>query len=191
MGMRRSFKPTNLIGNGDFSKGTMEWSGYRGAISVMNNTLTSTGDGSFSYAGAWQAGIPYATGKKIYVRFSGKVTSNDCSRITFWILATGMTGQELTLQTTPTNGATYNNGAIATLPAGGNGNLTFYCCHHYADAATAKGKVMEVQNVIAVDLTAVFGAGNEPSQAWCDLNIPNWFDGTLSGGVMGSIGGFK
>ncbi len=32
-------------------------------------------------------------------------------------------------------------------------------------------------NILVIDLTATFGAGNEPTQAWCDENI-TWFDGT-------------
>lgn len=34
-------------------------------------------------------------------------------------------------------------------------------------------------DVIFIDLTETFGAGNEPSKEWCDENI-NWFDGTKS-----------
>ena len=33
--------------------------------------------------------------------------------------------------------------------------------------------------LILIDLTETFGAGNEPSQEWCDENI-NWFDGTTT-----------
>lgn len=32
-------------------------------------------------------------------------------------------------------------------------------------------------NVLVVDLTETFGAGNEPTKEWCDANI-SWFDGT-------------
>ena len=32
-------------------------------------------------------------------------------------------------------------------------------------------------NVILIDLTETFGAGNEPDQAWCDANI-DWFEGS-------------
>lgn len=34
-----------------------------------------------------------------------------------------------------------------------------------------------VDGLIIIDLTETFGAGNEPSQEWCDENI-NWFEGT-------------
>lgn len=32
-------------------------------------------------------------------------------------------------------------------------------------------------NVLVVDLTETFGAGNEPTKEWCDENI-EWFDGS-------------
>lgn len=54
--------------------------------------------------------------------------------------------------------------------------------HTYADAATANGKVANVQYQLLIDLTALFGAGNEPTVAQMDAlmaQFPNsWFDGT-------------
>lgn len=34
--------------------------------------------------------------------------------------------------------------------------------------------------LMSIDLTATFGAGNEPTQAQCDVLFSNWFDGTKS-----------
>ena len=36
-----------------------------------------------------------------------------------------------------------------------------------------------VDGCVLVDLTAAFGAGNEPSKEWCDANI-DYFDGTTT-----------
>lgn len=43
-----------------------------------------------------------------------------------------------------------------------------------------KGDYVEAKfdDILFIDLTEAFGAGNEPSQEWCDANI-NWFDGTI------------
>lgn len=41
---------------------------------------------------------------------------------------------------------------------------------------------MEVKEVMAIDLTARFGAGIEPSAADCALRYANWFDGMKSSG---------
>ena len=37
-----------------------------------------------------------------------------------------------------------------------------------------------LKNMICINLTATFGAGNEPTVEQCDLMFPNWFDGTKS-----------
>jgi hypothetical protein len=34
-------------------------------------------------------------------------------------------------------------------------------------------------NLILIDLTAAFGAGNEPTKEWCDANIP-YFEGSTT-----------
>ena len=36
-----------------------------------------------------------------------------------------------------------------------------------------------VDGLVIVDLTSVFGDGNEPTKEWCDVNIP-WFEGTIT-----------
>lgn len=35
-----------------------------------------------------------------------------------------------------------------------------------------------VDGVTVIDLTTAFGSGNEPTKAWCDTNIRNWFEGS-------------
>ena len=56
--------------------------------------------------------------------------------------------------------------------------------HRYVDAATANGKVMEVQKVLSINLTATFGAGNEPSLGERNLLFNNYFEG--EGNVLGT-----
>lgn len=34
------------------------------------------------------------------------------------------------------------------------------------------GTIIQCKNILCVNLTAEFGAGNEPTLAWCDANIP-------------------
>lgn len=40
-----------------------------------------------------------------------------------------------------------------------------------------------VDGAMLIDLTATYGAGNEPTQAWCDANIP-YFSGTIINGKL-------
>lgn len=41
------------------------------------------------------------------------------------------------------------------------------------------GQANFVDSIMVIDLTAAYGSGSEPSQAWCDNNIP-FFSGTIS-----------
>ena len=64
----------------------------------------------------------------------------------------------------------------------GNDGTSIWCAprHVYDSAEAAAGKVMEVKEVMVIDLTATFGAGNEPDKETCDKIFANWFDGTKS-----------
>jgi hypothetical protein len=69
-----------------------------------------------------------------------------------------------------------------------------FISQEYEDASTSVGKVLEIRECCAIDLSVVLPAdiltlSNNDLKTWCDVNIPNWFDGTLSGGKFGGIGG--
>jgi len=42
------------------------------------------------------------------------------------------------------------------------------------------GDYLKLDNIMFIDLTATFGAGNEPTKEQCDKMFANWFDGTKS-----------
>jgi hypothetical protein len=70
---------------------------------------------------------------------------------------------------------------VVTVPTGG-ASIQFWIRQSYADAATATGKVMEVDGnygVTAINLTDTYGAGNEPTASDC-AKIFSYFDGTKS-----------
>ena len=53
----------------------------------------------------------------------------------------------------------------------------------FADSPSSLNAILTVQNVLAIDLTAAFGAGNEPTAAEMDARLASsflnsWFDGT-------------
>ena len=51
--------------------------------------------------------------------------------------------------------------------------------HEYADNATANGKILQCEYAFAINLTSIYGAGNEPTEADC-AKIFSYFDGTKS-----------
>jgi hypothetical protein len=167
---------TNLVSNGNFVDAT-GWNGTGSTILASNNTLYNTGNGSQSIPYIFQT-LPIGTviPNHIYaVTISVKVTNSNCTLIRLKVgelvskniidNPVANTIYQKTILTTPTDSARY-----------------FYVFHHYANAATANGKVMEVQYVSCVDLTAKFGAGNEPSQTdyanWIATQSNSWFNTT-------------
>lgn len=177
MGLRRSFKPTNLVANGDFSKGTTGWSAVGAeSVSVSDSVVTFTPNAIF--------------GGLRSTSFSPVLVLNDKYYLTVDVMTTDST---FYINFGGTNG---------TVKPAGSGNweklteiiIVSDIAKSYYDTNTAKSSSFvstSLRKIMAINLTALFGAGNEPDQAWCDLNIPAWFDGTLGGGVIGSIGGLK
>ena len=43
-------------------------------------------------------------------------------------------------------------------------------------SGTTIGDNYSIDNAMVLDLTEIYGAGNEPSKEWCDANI-KYFDG--------------
>ena len=174
---------TNLVTNGDFSNGTTGWSSVHSASIVASNKLTNTGSGTDRYPRISQTiPTPYVSGNKIYVRAKLLVTNANCQSINTDLGGTTIGGDTLVPFTisNPTINQVYLASGISKL-TNGTGNILFRLIHTYADNATASGKAMEVQYILVVDLTAIFGSGLEPSKEQIDrlLSIyPNsWFNG--------------
>lgn len=165
MMMVRWFK--NGINNGNFANGTTGWTANYGTLSAVNGVLTLMGNGSQPYVDASRMGSMAIASHKYYLRASTKVTNNNCVNIQLksWGLSNYTIVQTISL---PVNGTTYKlSGVLMSEKA----NQTLLITPTYSTAANASGSVVEIQNVLCADLTALFGAGNEPTLAWCDANI--------------------
>ena len=173
----KSFVYTNRCNNGNFANGTTGWAANGSSISSNNGVLACTGNGSDVNPRFYQATVTWALNKKIYIRAKTKVTNSLCNNLKYWLSCPGMTTKQLTIASNPTQDQEYNLGAIGILTAGGSGSVYAQIIHNYADVATANTKVMQVQDVIIIDLTSLYGAGNEPSATDCD-NIFKFVDGT-------------
>jgi len=171
---------TNIVTNGNFAS-TDGWVGSGCSLSAVNNTLSIIANGTLSYAFASRVLNISPTNKKIYLKTKIRTTNSLCAYAR--IQAVGTTGG-LTVTansiTSPIQNVQYNLSGIAILDATHTGNLEVKVLHSYADAATALNKVMEVQQVLAIDLTSLFGAGNEPQTTQqCDEMFSSWFDGSI------------
>lgn len=193
MGLRRSFKPTNLVQNGDFSKGTTGWLPLRATATAANNVITVQGDGTNNLP-LIRPVTPFinnVTNSKIYISMKVRVTNSDSTKISLMVEGSGGGFEILKQQDIPVKDTWYLLNSVWTISSAILGNIIISIGNSYASASTAKDKIMEVKELLAIDLNALFGAGNEPDKAWCALNIPVWFDGTLGGGVMNGTGGLK
>jgi hypothetical protein len=160
----------NSVTNGDFSNGTTGWSGGGSTIAATNNILTSTGNGTGAYNSVLEIlGVKPINTHKYYARCTARVTDAVCWGIS--LLLDTVSAAQVTVKSILTPTQNINNiysGIITWANNYETEYLRLKTTATYADAATANGKVMEVQQVFAADLTAIFGAGNEPDQAWCD-----------------------
>lgn len=164
----------NVVTNGDFSNGITGWASGYGSLTVSNNIATITANGSLNAERLYQqTSLPYASGKKIYLRTIANVTNSVCTSLKHIITdSSGLNAINGTTLNTPNANQDYTISSLITLTTN---STTIRCIldAYYADATVANGKVMQVKQVMVVDLTALYGAGNEPtSLAWCDANLP-------------------
>lgn len=171
---------TNIVTNGNFAN-TTGWTAFRSTHAASGNVMSNTCDGNAAFGWEYQTTTcPIVNGKKVFIRIgSVRVTNANCSAIN--VYAACGTGSDILVATVsnPTQNQWYpitGIGAYTTQTVSVRVTLE----HVYADAATASGKVMEIKQVMVIDLTTRFGAGNEPLIAACNLRYANWFDGTKS-----------
>lgn len=173
---------TNLVSNSLFET-TVNWNNYYALLSVASNTLTAIGNVTprTSFTAYQDTTTPVVLNKQCYISAKVRTTSNGVSSI--YIVGRGSTsgaiGQRAVATTSnPTKDTWYPVSGVITLnDAGTTGNLEILI---YLGASDTNTLTMEVQKVTAIDLTSIFGAGNEPSQAQMDTimaNYPNsWFN---------------
>jgi hypothetical protein len=171
---------TNLVTNGNFAGGTTGWATTVSNASVESNTLYNTGTGAGATPYINQTTVNLIANHKYCLIARVRVTSANAIRIQIKITSVSGDIGEYN-QMSPVQNQWYTM-ILAKDNVSYTTSLQVRIAHWYADAATASGKVMEVQNVMTYDLTAIFGAGNEPTAAEMDAILaadgtPYW-DGT-------------
>lgn len=158
---------------------TSGWNPAGGVLAYINNGFKVTGNGSSSavYA-SLDTSIACVTGKKIYYKALVSIDNVLCSQINIqYVGTTGGSGTEVSIQLTPVKDNIYTLAAVITLTAPFTGNLRLFALSSYASTANANGTNINVTEIEAIDLTTLFGAGNEPLVGDC-LNIFKFVDGT-------------
>lgn len=186
---------TNLLVNSNFTNAT-GWTCVGGTGSVTNNVYNLACDGSSlnpNMIGGNNAGtIPNSN--KVYL--CGYVTPPvGCTSYNLNLRDTTV-GLNLSAKqnTSPTAGVKTFNSGIVTLTAEST-YPRIQVVTVFPDAATANTKIISVEKFKMINLTALFGAGFEPTAAQCDILFAGWFDGTVSrelplyNGTLGSTTG--
>lgn len=161
------FTYSTIVTNGDFSDGTNGWSAIYCSIAVVGNTLFNQGNGAASsYISLTDTTIPAVTGDKIFISANTRTTNSVSTGIYLRVLGSASGNTLEVFNYVPVENEWRNIFGVATLT-----NQTTSARIHirtfYANAAAANGKVTQIQEVYAVNLTNLFGAGKEPTGDEC------------------------
>ena len=159
--------PKNIVQNGNFVN-TDGWTPAGATLSVLNNKAIITASGTTRYPQLYQ-NLLGIIGDKIYIRAKVKVTNSVAQAITITCY-----GTNLVFQSTPAQDVVYTLLGIRTTVSASE-SLSIFAT--YPDTTTANGKIFEVQEAFAVNLSTFFGVGNEPTVAQCNQLYPFFFDG--------------
>ena len=152
-----SLDATNLVANGDFSNGTTGWNGITAVVNGRASKLAT------SQWGLMTAPISTVVGNRYYV--AAQVEGSSANYLEF-----------------VSSGAVFNqNTSINRLSLIAKATLSTHTLA-VGDSRTSGWTTFYVDNFVAIDLTATFGKGNEPTVEQMDAIMAkfenSWFDGT-------------
>lgn len=199
---------TNLVQNGNFKDGTSGWGGGGGSstISVSGNTLSITGTGSAmsSYVDNTSR-FSWSYGKKVFFKARVRVTNSDVTVATLQLRVSSGSAISQSTISNPIQNRWYELKGVSEVTTQ-TGRILTRLFSTYPDAATANGKVMEVQEVVVLDLdqypdlqgltadeiNALIPGYIDGMQSVENMKMvsvgKNLFDGKLELGTLGSVG---
>ena len=150
-----------LISNGDFSNSTTGWTPTYGTISASDNictyVVTTVGYGAQNRI--IRANIQYTTGHKYFVHFD--VNSPNATYVGFMAYSSSLGAVIIpTVQIAVSANSWQSIGFIVSPTDTTIGDARFY---FDGSNGTAVNDEFKYKNIIFIDLTHMFGAGNEPS----------------------------
>ena len=172
-----TYNITNLVTNGSFEDGINGWN------TSFNFSTELITDYSFSKYGNNSFYISFDTGGW-YKQTVSDIVEGNIYYASIYLNVVDVNSSNAGIRIIDLTGSTTNyNKTISYLTnnyekISGKFQTTSPGLHLWFGGDLAGSKVY-FDGYLLVDLTQTFGAGNEPSQEWCDENI-NWFDGTVS-----------
>lgn len=169
------YKGSNLIPNGTFNNGTANWKGSS-YFGVFQGYATYTVP-----AAAWSsaAGVDTLTvtsttkTHKFYLAVSARTATNSFG----FGFGTDPYGSGVFFSNPIPASSNFTVTSTIIQPTTAYASVTTGYFSFYKVLATSGEETAYFDYAIAIDLTATFGSGNEPSKLWCDRHI-TYFDGS-------------
>lgn len=176
----------NSLKNSDFKNNNEHWTSQASgnnftASDRAYGVVTMTPTGANHIPQLYQkTDIPHIEGRRVYVRGTFKPLTTDAEMATLLFHGEdlGTTQQFINKEDLRPNRENTVSGTFIARETSGNVGVRFRL--RYPDKETAEGKKFELSKLLVLDLTAIFGAGNEPEHAQIDYivdNLPSgWYD---------------
>ena len=156
---------TNLVVNGDFGNGTTGWTAEFASFSVLNNIATITPTAQYGRIG--NRDVDFIAENKYFWRAKYKTSSpNVILHVTDNVYFTHI------LDTHTGDGNWKEASGVWTAPANVSNTLSYIGFRTQNPSIFGPIEIDGNYGVTFIDLTTLFGAGNEPTLAWCDTNLP-------------------
>ena len=165
LGVRYSSPGINIVLNGDFSKGSTSWGGSKCTYAMANNQCLFTA--TEQYGVVIQTIVNYANYKSHKLYFAALIKVADSNEVFYLNDGTTQVGGS----TPAVYGAFSSTSNVMTISSAAT-TLVIRLQDNRAAGWTEIG----LKNIMCIDLTSLFGAGNEPSKATCDTLFATWFD---------------
>ena len=179
---------TNLVANGDFSQGTSGWASYDSTMSVNNKIMTNTIRASPGHSNGfiYPLSFTYIANHIYFFSAKIKVLNSESTSAQMSMRDSPVIAQQISPVINQWYALSSRQSYSADLSS-----MVYRIRHFYPNVATAANKSMEIKEVTAIDLTAAFGAGNEPTKAQMDKIMEqfpnNWFNGTVTANTKGVL----
>ena len=173
----------NIIENGNFSNGTNGWNGFSGSpsLSVDNEELEISKVSGVNIT-IIRTTTTYSVteGDKYYISYYAKTTG----AAAFDSYFRNNTASISNFVPSPTINLTSNYQKISGIMTINSSFNNSYVCFRIQGSDASK---VYLKDVMVINLTKEFGAGNEPTKQQCDSMYSTWFNGTIK---VGNIAGF-
>lgn len=160
-----------------FASETTGYTASNCSLAVSSHVASLTGNAAATgFTASYATSTAYASGKKIFIHGRMRTTAASIDKLS-WVIGGTTSGSAYAWsQNNPVQNTWYDISTVYTCAAGWAGDIKHVFGLDEADGSNTK--VMQVSEWLALDLTTLFGAGNEPSaavmEAWVQWRMDEW-----------------